>query len=401
VSASQLRPEPFYEPTRGLSLWGEEEEAAALETLRSRSLFRYYGPALLHRADQFESSFADLIGVPHTVGVSSGTAALAAALIGLGMPAGAEVIIPAVTFVGCVNAVVWARGIPVFADIDDTLTLDPVTVEEQITDRTFAIMPVHLANVAADLDPLLAVARRHGLKVLEDAAQAAGVQYRGRRVGAIGDAGAFSFQLEKNITAGEGGAVTTNDPVVGDRVRRYQDQGGQFTTSRGVERGGTADDPFVGVNLRMTELTAALLNVQLGRLDPMLVRLRDVARHVRGELADLELTWRRMPDEEGSGGDITLLLSNRMQARTLLGALTAEGVPARTLYQGQGVYTNPAVKAGRTPWGVEWPPPPRLRASEQIAGRSVTIDMGASMTDLDVERLVTAIRKACASLGLA
>lgn len=392
-------PDPFYEPTRGLALWGAAEEAAALETLRSRSLFRYYGPALLHRADEFERRFADLVGVPHAVGVSSGTAALAAALVGLGLPPGGEVIIPAITFVGCVNAVVWARGVPVFADVDETLTLDPTAVEPHVTDRTFAIMPVHLANVAADMDPLIEVADRHGLKVLEDAAQAAGVRYRGRRVGAIGDAGAFSFQLEKNITAGEGGAVTTGDQTVGDRVRRYQDQGGQFTTSRGQERGGATAEPFVGVNLRMTELTAALLNVQLGRLDPMLLRLRDIARHVRAELGDLELSWRRMPDEEGSGGDLTLLTENRLAARSLLGSLTAEGVPAKTLYQGQGVYANAAVKAGRTPWGVEWAPPPRLRASEQIAGRSITIDLGAAMTDLDVERLVAAVRKACADTG--
>jgi dTDP-4-amino-4,6-dideoxygalactose transaminase len=401
MSAPDNRPEPFYEPTRGLALWGEEEERAALEVLRSRSLFRYYGPSLLHRADEFEQRFADLVGVPHAVGVSSGTAALAAALVGLGLPPGGEVIIPAVTFVGCVNAVVWARGVPVFADIDETMTLDPGAVEQHVTDRTFALMPVHLANAAADMDPLLEVAARHGLKVLEDAAQAAGVRYKGRRVGAIGDAGAFSFQLEKNITAGEGGAVTTGDPVAGDRVRRYQDQGGQFTTSRGEERGGVAPEPFVGVNLRMTELTAALLTVQLDRLDPMLLRLRDIARQVRSELDDLGLSWRRLPDEEGSGGDLTLLADNRMAARTLLGALTAEGVPAKTLYQGQGVYANPAVKAGRTAWGVEWAPPARLRTSEQIAGRSVTIDLGAAMTDLDVERLVTAVRKACVHTGSA
>ncbi|MGI5212785.1 DegT/DnrJ/EryC1/StrS family aminotransferase [Plantactinospora sp. CA-290183] len=395
------RPEPFYEPTRGLALWDSTEVDAAVEVLRSRSLFRYYGPELLHRTDEFERRFAEHLEVPHAIAVSSGTAAITTALIGLGIPAGAEVIIPAVTFVGCVNAVVQARGIPVFADIDDTLTLDPTSVEERITDRTFAIMPVHLANVAADLDPLLEVARRRGVKVLEDAAQAAGVRYRGRRVGAIGDAGAFSFQLEKNITAGEGGTVTALDPEVADRARRYQDQGGQFTTSRGQERGGVADAPFVGANLRMTELAAALLTVQLSRLDPMLDRLRAVAAHVRSELADLGLTWRRMPDEAGSGGDLTLLTAGRMEARALVGALAAESVPAGTLYQGQGVYANPAVKAGRTPWGLEWPPPARLRASEQIAGRAVTVSLGAAMTDQDVDRLVAAIRKAHANSGTA
>lgn len=387
-------PAPRYEPTRGLALWGAEEEAAALAVLRSRSLFRYYGPDPQHRADAFETAFAAHVGVPYAVGVTSGTAALACALVGLGMPAGAEVVIPAVTFVGCVNAVVWARGVPVFADVDDTLTLDPTALADRITDRTFAIMPVHLANVAADLDPILDLARRRGLRVLEDAAQAAGVRYRGRRVGSLGDAGAFSFQAEKNITAGEGGAVTTADPEVFDRVRRYQDQGGQFTTSRGEVRGGPAAEPFVGVNLRMTELTGALLGVQLDRLDPMLDRLRAIARHVRAELADTIGTWRRIPDEAGSGGDLTMLLDDRLTARRFVAGLTAAGVPARTLYQGQGVYAQPAVRAGRTPWGVQWPTPARHPTSERIAGRSVTVDLGAAMTDTDVEWLVGAVRRA-------
>jgi 8-amino-3,8-dideoxy-alpha-D-manno-octulosonate transaminase len=388
-----------YEPTRGLSLWNSDEENAALEVLRSRSLFRYYGPQLLRRTDAFEQAFAEKIGTEHAVAVSSGTAALACALVGMGMPAGAEVIIPAVTFVGCVNAVVWARGIPVFADVDETLTLDPAAIAERVTDATFAIMPVHLANVAADMDPLLEVARAHGLRVLEDAAQAAGVRYRGRRVGSIGDAGAFSFQLEKNITAGEGGAVTTGDGAVFDRVLRYQDQGGQFTTSRGEVRGGASDEPFLGANLRMTEVAASILGVQLTRLDPMLERMRDIAGHVKAELKDVIPEWRRIPDEEGSGGDLTALLESRIEAKRLVTALAAAGVPVRTLYSGQGVYSNPGVRDGRTAWGVEWARPARCPASERIAGRSVTIDLGAAMTDADVDWLIDTVRTVHGSLG--
>ncbi|QNP68200.1 DegT/DnrJ/EryC1/StrS family aminotransferase [Streptomyces roseirectus] len=382
-----------YETWRALALWGEEEEAAALEVIRSRSLFRYYGPDLRHRTDLFETAFAETAGVPHTVAVSSGTAALTAAMIGLGIPAGAEVIVPAVTFVGSVGAVVAARGIPVFAEIDDTLTLDPALLEERVTERTWGVMPVHLGNAAADMDPILEVARRHGLRVIEDAAQAAGVHYRGRPVGGLGDAGAFSFQLDKNITAGEGGAVTTADADVYDRVARYQDQGGQFTTSKGATRGTGDSPPFVGVNQRMTELTAAVLSAQLPRLAPMCRRLRDVARQVRAATADLPIRWRRLPDEEGSGGDLTLFLDSRLQARALVADLNAAGIPAHTLYQGQPVTANRAVREGRTPWGVEWERPPRLRTSEALLGRSVTIGLGAAMTDEDVDAVVTALRK--------
>ncbi|MFJ7147019.1 DegT/DnrJ/EryC1/StrS family aminotransferase [Streptomyces sp. NPDC100445] len=382
-----------YETWRALALWGEEEAAAAMEVIRSRSLFRYYGPDLRHRTDAFEAAFSELAGVAHTVAVSSGTAALTAAMIGLAIPPRAEVIVPAVTFVGSVGAVVAARGVPVFAEVDDSLTLDPAKLEERITERTWGVMPVHLNNVAADMGPITEVARRHGLRVIEDAAQAAGVSYRGRPVGGLGDAGAFSFQLDKNITAGEGGAVTVADADVYDRVARYQDQGGQFTTSKGATRGTADSPPFVGANQRMTELTAAILSAQLPRLVPMCRRLRDVARRVRAETADLPVRWRRLPDEDGSGGDLTLFLDSRLEARGFVAGLNAAGIPAHTMYQGQPVTANRAVRDGRTPWGVEWDRPPRLRISEALLGRSVTIGLGAAMTDEDVDAVVTAFRK--------
>ncbi|WP_460071546.1 DegT/DnrJ/EryC1/StrS family aminotransferase [Streptomyces sp. YKOK-I1] len=384
-----------YGTWRALALWGEEEEAAALEVIRSRSPFRYYGPDLAHRTDAFETAFSEVAGVAHTVAVSSGTAALTAALIGLGIPSGAEVIVPAVTFVASVGAVVGARGVPVFAEVDDSLTLDPARLEERITGRTWGVMPVHLNNAAADMDPIMEVARRHGLRVVEDAAQAAGVRYRGRPVGGLGDAGAFSFQLDKNITAGEGGAVTTSDADVHDRVARYQDQGGQFTTAKGATRGTADAPPFIGTNLRMTELTAAVLGAQLPRLLPMCGRLRDVARRVRAGTADLPVRWRRLPDEEGSAGDLTLFVGSRLEARGVIADLDAAGIPAHTLYQGQPVTANRAVREGRTPWGVEWERPPRLRTSEALLGRSVTIALGAAMTDDDVDAVVAAVRKAC------
>jgi dTDP-4-amino-4,6-dideoxygalactose transaminase len=362
--------------------------------LRGRSPFRYYGPNLLHRTDSFERELAEKLGVRYAVAVSSGTAALACGLVGMGMPAGAEVIVPAVTFIACVNAVVWARGVPVFAEVDDSLCLDPAGLEEVITDSTWAVMPVHLNQVAADLAPILAVCRSRGLRVLEDAAQAAGVSYRGRRVGSFGEAGAFSFQLEKNLTAGDGGAVVTDQAEIYDRVRRYQDQGGQFTTARGESRGEPYAAPFLGVNLRMSEIAAAILRVQLQRLDPMLVRMREVARHVRSELGDIALPWRRIPDEPGCGGDLTAIMASRTQARRFADALVAHGIPARIPYGGQPVYREPAVRDGRTAWGADLPRPRRRLASERLVGRSVTIDLGAAMTDDDVEFLIGAIRSA-------
>src|SRR5687768_2120306 len=231
---------------KGLALFDEEEKAAVLEVLESRSLFRYYGPQLLGKVAAFEERARELLDTPHAVATSSGTAALRVALAALGIGCGDEVIVPAFTFIASVNAIVVSGAVPVFAEIDESLGLDPADVEARITPRTAAIMVVHLENVPADLDPILAVAAKRGIPVIEDVAQSMGCTYHGRALGSVGTMGAFSLQLEKNVTAGEGGLVTTADEALYVRAARYQDQGGQFITSHGVPRGEEQHDAFVG-----------------------------------------------------------------------------------------------------------------------------------------------------------
>src|SRR5439155_4223146 len=153
------------------------------------------------------------------------------------------------TFVATVNAVVAAGAVPVFAEVDDALGIDPTDLEAQITDRTAAIVAVHLENVACDLDAVCDVAERSGDPVIEDAAQSFGATYHGRAVGTFGALGAFSLQQEKNITAGEGGLVVTDDETLYLRAARFQDQGGQFVTSYASARGDELTEPFTGENL--------------------------------------------------------------------------------------------------------------------------------------------------------
>src|SRR5215212_2040447 len=258
----------MYDIEKGLNFLSEEEETSAvMDVLQSKSLFRYYGPKLLRRTEAFEERMKETFGVEYAVGVSSGTAALQCGLVGIGVEDGDEVIVPAITFIATVGAVVSARAVPVFAEVDDTLCLSPASFEANITPKTKAVIPVHLANVQTDMDAIMAIAKKHDIRVLEDAAQAIGVSYKGRMLGAIGDAGAFSLQLSKNITTGEGGAVVTNDWRVYDRAVRYQDQGGQFTTSHGDVREHTSGEPFIGVNYRMTEIAGSLAHAQMGRLE--------------------------------------------------------------------------------------------------------------------------------------
>jgi dTDP-4-amino-4,6-dideoxygalactose transaminase len=399
-----VRKEPL-DPSRGAGAIGEEEIEAANEVLRSRSLFRYYGPNLLNRTAAFEEALKTYLQVEYALAVSSGTGALQCALTALGIEEGDEVIVPAVTFIATAGAVVHARAVPVFAEVDDSLNLNPASFEANITEKTRAVIPVHLVNVACDMEPILTVAARHGIRVLEDAAQAMGVTYHGKQVGTLGDAGVFSLQQEKNITSGEGGALVTRTFEVYDRAARYQDQGGQFSTSKGETREHTPGQPFLGVNLRMSELAGAIAGVQLQRLHEIVARSRAAAREIRRRLGDLPVEWRRLPDESGEGGSVVMFLRNGGIARRFGRALRAEGIASGQLYGGRVVYANPAIIERRTPWATGCPFNCKLHpsdrryfpglcpTSEELLDRSLAIAVGPAYSDRDVDDVVTAVRK--------
>ena len=397
---------------KGAALLGEEERAAALEVLESRSLFRYYGPALLNRTAGFEAATCAALGAGHAVATSSGTAALRTALAALGIGCGDEVIVPAYTFVATVNAVVVAGAVPVFAEVDASLGIDPADVATKLSPRTAAVIPVHIENVACDLDPLMDLARSHGIAVLEDAAQSMGATYKDRAVGTFGAMGAFSLQLEKNVTSGEGGVVVTDDERLYLRAARYQDQGGQFFTSHGGGRGAELAAPFVGENLRMTELAAAIAGVQLGRLPDILSRLRANKARILDALGPVDgLERRHRPDPNGDGGSsITWFTPSTEVAERMVPALLAEGVPSTRMYGGQPVYATPAVLARQTasgkggPWHCAEHPCqvdyamgmcPR---TEDLAARAVTVGVGVAYAEDDCEAAATAIAKVAAQV---
>ena len=401
---------------KGVSLFGDEERDAVLEVLESRSLFRYYGPQLLKKVEAFEEASKSLLGASFAVATSSGTAALRAALAALGVGCGDEVILPALTFIASVNAVVVSGAVPVFAEIDDTLGLDPADVESKITDRTVAIMPVHLDNGACDMDPLMEVARRRGVAVIEDTAQSMGTTYKGRALGTIGDLGAFSLQLEKNVTSGEGGLVTTQDERLWLRAARYQDQGGQFVTSTGSTRSeeGAGDpvEPFVGENLRMTEIAGAIAEVQVGKLPGLLAKQRANQRRVLAAIGDVAgIAHRRLPDPDGDGGSsVNLFLPTAKAARRFVKAMRAERVPAGQLYNGQPVYLTPSIVEKRTasnkggPWHCAEHPtdvtygPGLCPQSEDLASRAVIVPIGANYSESDCDDVATAIAKVANAL---
>jgi len=394
---------------RGAAALGAEERAAVLEVLESQALFRY-GASRLGTTEAFEKAVAERLGVPHALATSSGTAALQAALAALGVGPGDEVVIPAVTFIATANAVVVSGAVPVFCDLDDSLGMDAAHLASVVTERTAAVVPVHLENVVCEMDAVLEVARRAGVPVVEDACQALGASYRGRPAGTLGDLGCFSLQLEKNITAGEGGVVVTRDAALHLRAGRYTDQGGQFVTGRGGMRGGEVDEPFVGENLRMTELAGAIAGVQLGRLDGLVEAMRANKAKVLAGVGEVAgLTLRTVPDPDGDGGSSCIwYLPDSNVAPRFVAALLAEGVPAARIYDGQPLYAHPAYQARRTitpkrsPWAqhpvdVTYPPGTCPRA-EDLVGRAVGVAIAPGWTAAEVDDVVEAVRKVALAL---
>jgi 8-amino-3,8-dideoxy-alpha-D-manno-octulosonate transaminase len=311
----------------------EEEIEAAVRVLRSRSLFRYYGIDFQSEVGTFEKEFAQFLGVRHAVAVSSGTGALHSALAALGVGPGQEVIIPAYFWVSVVAAVINQGAIPVLADIDQSFCLNPAEVEKQVTGKTRGIIMVHMSGAPGDIPAIRRIADRNGLFLLEDCAQCAGGSVAGQKVGTFGDMGIFSFQMNKNMTAGEGGCIVTNDTRLGRRAFACHDNGYPRDENGRV----VFDDPdfqLWGKGYRLDELRAAVLRVQLRKLPETTRRMRESKYRIRHALESMpDVTLRTIPDPAGDTGCFLITTyADGETARRVSSALRAEGI--RTFPQG-------------------------------------------------------------------
>lgn len=254
--------------------WLDEEDVRAVaEVLRSDWLTT--GPAV----ERFEQAIHEFTGARHAVAVSSGTAALHAAVQALGIGPGDEVIVPAMTFVATANAVVFEGGTPVFADVDaGTLLLDPAEVERKITPRTRAVIAVDYAGQPCDYDRLRSITDRHGLALIADACHSLGAEYKGRRVGLLADLTAFSFHPVKHITTGEGGMIVTNDGLLAGRMRRFRNHGiGTDHRQRSAAGAWFYEMEELGYNYRISDIQCALGTSQLRKLPGWLARRTEIA----------------------------------------------------------------------------------------------------------------------------
>lgn len=319
------------------------EEKAIIEVLHS-GVWGTLGP----RVEELATSFSSFAGVAHSLPVFNGTVALETALRALGVGPGDEVIVPPYTFVATVSSVLMVGGTPIFADIDDrTNCIDPASFEAAISDRTRAVIPVHMAGLPADMDAIMAIAEKHGVAVIEDAAQAHGASWRGQPAGSIGNAGTFSFQLSKNITAGEGGMVTTNSSELADRCWSIHHCGRR-------RAGAWYEHERAGTNFRMTEWQAAILLCQLERATVQ-IQLREQRAaeldRLLAEVPGIELFER---DERVTRHAHHLYMfkykSNQFSGASkeqFIKALVAEGIPASSGYvelQKQALFDDPQVR---------------------------------------------------------
>ena len=320
----------------GAFVFGAEEVKEVMEVLEGRYLFRY-GSAdtegYTHKVVDFEDALRETLKVKHAVATTSGTCSLMACLAALGIGGGDEVIVPGYTFIASISTIMLAGAVPVLAEIDESLTMDPTRIEALITPKTKAIMPVHMLGNPCDLDAILAIAKKHGLYVIEDCCQAVGASYKGSRVGTYGQIGAFSLNLFKTISSGDGGAVITNDDDLYERAFGFHDQGHK-PNRLGVEVGNRS---IVGMNMRMNELTGAVALAQTRKLDEILTTLRAKKAMLKGMLQDLpHISFRKINDE----GECATLLTILFDTKELAEAFCEKTGGRPIAYSGWHVYNN-------------------------------------------------------------
>jgi 8-amino-3,8-dideoxy-alpha-D-manno-octulosonate transaminase len=311
----------------GFEVFGDEERKEVQDVLETGVLFRYgFDQARKGhwKARTFEVEFSKRLGVSHCLLVSSGTAAVSTALAATGVGAGDEVIIPPFTFVASFESVLAAGAVPVFADIDETLCLAPDAIEDKITSRTKAVMPVHMCGSMARIDEIKALCDRKGLFLIEDACQSAGATYHGKSVGTFGRMGCFSFDPVKTITCGEGGAVVTDDSSLYSTASAFSDHGhDHIGTDRGLEK-----HPIMGTNFRISELNAAVGVAQLRKLDTLLEKQRRHKEAIREALeAFPKLSFAEVPDPAGDSATfLSFFAPDASAAKALAKKLSGAGI---------------------------------------------------------------------------
>ena len=409
---ARQQPDPPMFP--GGMIIAEEEEAAVLEVLRSKRLFRFYGPnGGESKVEALEKVFAESVGVKRALAVTSGTAALICGLQAVGVGPGDEVIVPAYTWIASATAVLAVGGIPIVAEVDESLTLDPADVAAKISPYTKAILPVHMRGAPSRMDELMALARQHNLRVVEDCAQGNGASYKGRRLGSIGDVGCFSLQFSKIITTGEGGILTTNDENIWQRAFMYHDVSAWNRLELPEE------DILWGANFRMSELPAAVGLVQMQRLgglvDGIQARQRMLLAGIAETAAQRGVTFRDVPDPAGDSGiHVFMFVETPEKAAAVTEALHAENISAGHVYRPDRrdfhVYAHWFPVLEKRTWTADGGPwrwaqrqidysPDMCPRSLDLLGRAVMLNVNPMLSNSEMEETIDGVNKVLDALA--
>ncbi len=363
-----------------------EEEQLVLEVLRSRKVSRYRNSndSVPSKTVLFETEFRDKIKTTYCLGMNSCTSALFTGLLALGVGPGDEVIVPGYTFIATIASVVYAGGVPVLAEVDESLTIDPEDVIKRITRRTKAIIAVHMLGTPCNMEALESIAKEHGLFLIEDVAQACGGSFKGKPLGGWANFGVFSLNVFKILTSGDGGVFTTNDQDLYERTFSIHDHGfNRF-------QGGTADgDMLFGLNMRMNELTGAMALAQVRKLDMILTHLRNQKKLLTNALVDLPgLSIRKLNDSKGECcTTLVYFAKNAAQAHAITKAIGSKPL-ANTVkhhYRAMGQLINKRLPNQRCapffcstyPTSVEYKPG-MLPRTDSLLERAIGIGVGVT-----------------------
>ena len=393
----------------GTELFGEEERKEVNDVMQTGILMRYNHDTQRNnhwKAKSFEEEVRKITGAKFAHAVSSGTAGVAAALTAAGIGTGDEVIVPPFTFIATIEAVLFVGALPVFADIDETLCLSPAGIEKAIGPKTKAICLVHMCGGMADMDPIMALVKKHNLVLVEDAGQAFAASYKGTAVGLFGKTGSYSFDFFKIATAGEAGVTVTNDAVAYKHIETYTDHGhDHIGANRGMEQ-----HPILGFNFRISELNAAVGVAQTRRVPYIVAMNQKNKKRLKDGLADLPgISFSRLPDEAGDSATfLNILMPDIAAAQKLVNAFNQQGVAGfnywfLNMYHfiNQWDHLKSLTTAAKLPVEVLGAPQNYhqldLPVAQNVIGRLISFGIRCTWTDAEIDNLITRIKQCYAA----
>ncbi len=383
----------------GAEIFDNREINAVTDVIERKMIHRYGSHDIrngYYKVEEFENKAREITGSKHALGVANGTAALIVALKGIGVKPGDEIITSPFTFISTIEAIVACDAVPILGDIDDTLSLDPVSTEKLITEKTRVIMPVHMFGVAADLDRFIELGKKYDIPIVEDACEVVGGTYKGRYLGSLGVCGTWSFDPNKTLTVGEGGIILTDDEDLYYEMDCYHDHGHIHSKEHGR---GDEGKHGLGVNYRLCELQGALGLVALEKMPEALGRLRSLKKRVLDAVAETGVKPRPMNDDEGdTATHVIFMLPTADAAKTFQKSAKEAGCGCGIIADNTWHYAKhwKALEnmGGKDFFGTRAPSyaPESMAKSDALLSRAVMFGLNYSMEDAAVDKMISAIR---------